>query len=237
MRPDHIPLRVTAHLAHGLCSGRAWSVSLDGLLASVLWHRRKRAAELNGDYLTYDPAHTPPDLDLPLARCTAAPVWHWQCTFAHLTPAAAHPDPRTRTSRTDHADLQRLCGIVPSTVSDARGHYRKRLIPAAATLTATATWNAVGHPDMIRDLLIDLTEIGKYRTSGEGRVTGWTVEPTDLNVWSAGHEHTPGVLGRTTPDECLRGRSHVIHGGRSRAGVRAPYTHPSRHTSAFLPHT
>lgn len=228
-------LTVEAQLPHGLCSGRPWHVSLDGLLASVLWHRRKAAAAARGEYLTYDPTISPEDLDLPLARCTLGDPWHWACTFADTHPVVGHPDRRTRTSRTDHADLQRLATSVPATVSDARGHYRKRLIPATAAVTAYATWNAVGDPDRIRELLDDLTEIGKYRTSGEGRVAAWTItERPDLGEWSAGHEHTPGILGRTAPPACLAGHQ-IDHGGRSTVAVRAPYTHHSRRTVAYLP--
>ncbi|SCC49340.1 MULTISPECIES: hypothetical protein [unclassified Gordonia (in: high G+C Gram-positive bacteria)] len=39
-----VPLRVTAELPDGVCFGAPWGISLDGLLASVLWHRRKAAA-------------------------------------------------------------------------------------------------------------------------------------------------------------------------------------------------
>ena len=142
-----------------------------------------------------------------------------------------------RSSRTDHADLQRLAPSVPSTVSDTRGHYRKRLIPAVATITATATWRAVGDPEKIAELLAEVTEIGKYRTSGEGRVIAWTIEPAPGDdVWSAGHEHHPGVLGRSTPAPCITDHPDITHGGRARVAVRAPYAHPSRHAdAAYLP--
>ena len=49
------PLRVTAELPHGVCFGAPWGISLDGLLASVLWHRRKATAAARGEVLTYDP--------------------------------------------------------------------------------------------------------------------------------------------------------------------------------------
>ena len=232
-----VPLRVTADLPHGVCFGTPWGISLDGLLASVLWHRRKAAAAARSEVLTYDPLTVPEDLELPLARCEAGQPWHWMCTFAHTTPATAQPEPRMRSSRTDHADLQRLSPSVPSTVSDTRGHYRKRLIPAVATVTATATWRAVGDPEEIAELLAEVTEIGKYRTSGEGRVSSWTIEPAPGDdVWSAGHEHHPGVLGRSTPAPCVADHPDIAHGGRGRVAVRAPYAHPSRHAiAAYLP--
>ncbi len=232
-----VPLRMTADLPHGVCVGTPWGISLDGLLASVLWDRRKAAAAARGEVLTYDPFGVPEDLELPLARCEAGQPWHWMCIFATRSPPPPQPEPRMRSSRTDHADLQRLAPSVPSTVSDTRGHYRKRLIPATATITATATWRAVGDPEKIAELLAEITEIGKYRTSGEGRVTAWSVEATPGDdVWSAGHEHHPGVLGPSVPAPCVADRPNIAHGGRSRIAVRAPYAHPSRHAiAAYLP--
>lgn len=60
-----VPLQVTADLPHGVCVGTPWGISLDGLLASVLWHRRKAAAAARGEVLTYDPLGVPEDLELP----------------------------------------------------------------------------------------------------------------------------------------------------------------------------
>ena len=50
------PLRVTAELPHGVCFGAPWGISLDGLLASVLWHRRKATAAARGE----EPTQTNP---------------------------------------------------------------------------------------------------------------------------------------------------------------------------------
>lgn len=232
-----VPLRVTADLPHRVCFGTPWGISLDCLLASVLWHRRKTVAAAGGEVLTYDPLGVPADLALPLERCEAGRPWHWMCTFAHTTPATPQPELRMRSIRTDHIDLQCLSPSVPSTVSDTRGHYRKRPIHAAAAITVTATWRAVGDPEKITELLVEVTEIGKYRTSGDGRVAAWSVEGTPVDdVWSAGHEHHPGVLGRSTPAACVADCPDIAHAGRYRVAVRAPYAHPSRHAiAAYLP--
>lgn len=230
-----VPLTVRAVLPYGLCSGKSWYVSFDGLLASVVWHRMKADSARRGHQLRYEPSEVPPDLALPLSRCDCDDSWHWACTFADVHAATPEPDVRMRSSRTDHNDLLRMSAAVPSTVSDARGHYRKRLIPATAAVTATATWNAVGDPAAIRELLADVTEIGKYRTSGEGQVAEWIVtERPDLDPWSAAHEHRAGVLGRITPPACLVDRT-CRHGGYSQAAVRAPYLHPARRVAAYLP--
>lgn len=231
---DFQPLEITAALPFGIAAGRPWGLSLDGLLASVLWHRAKAAAAATDTPLIYDPTATPVDLDLPLARCTLGDTWHWMATFANTHPATEHPDVRLRTRRTDHRDLQRLSPHVSSTVSDVRGRYRNRTTPTLATITATATWRAVGDLDAIDELLGELTAIGKHRHTGEGAVTGWTLTLLDVSEWSAGHEHTPGVLGRTTPLDCVTGHGDITHGGIATIAVRAPYIHPSRHTTAYL---
>ena len=54
-----VPLLVTATTPHGVVLSRPWGVALDGLMASVLWHRRKWAARASGSYLTYRHDHTP----------------------------------------------------------------------------------------------------------------------------------------------------------------------------------
>lgn len=54
-----IALEITATTPHGIVLSRPWGVAFDGLLASVLWHRRKwdartltafRASRGDGDW-------------------------------------------------------------------------------------------------------------------------------------------------------------------------------------------
>ncbi|GAB20265.1 hypothetical protein GOEFS_109_00100 [Gordonia effusa NBRC 100432] len=232
-----VVVQVRAELPHGMSSGRPWGPSLDGILAAVIWRRCKAEAALRGEVLTYDPAAgSPPDMDLPLARCTLSSVWHWQCTFGRLD-SPAGLDPRIRTRRTDHAALQRLSAEIPKGVHDSRGHYRKRVVPALASVSTAATWWAVGDPDRLRLLLGEVPAIGKHRNSGEGRVSEWTVrEMPGLDEWCAGHMHEPRLLGRSAAPECVKDQlADLRHGGRARFGVRAPYAHPSRHVDAYLP--
>ena len=206
-----IPLQITATTPHGCVLSRPWGVALDGLLASVVWHRRKSAARASGDYLTYRHDDTPEPLELPLARCGDPDHdvdWHWMATFADLHPGSTHPlepDVRWRTSRTDRQRLQHLTPNIGSqVVSDGTGRYQQRVIPVMAHPATTLTWRAVGDPDRIRDLITDLPSIGKHRGVGEGIVTHWEVHETpDVTEWIAGHEHEPGVLGRTAPVRCL----------------------------------
>ncbi|KSU56123.1 hypothetical protein AS181_18955 [Gordonia sp. SGD-V-85] len=114
----------------------------------------------------------PEDLELPSARCEAGQPWHWMCTFAHTTPVTAQPGPRMRSSRTDHADLQRLATSVPSTVSDTRGPHRKRMIPAVATVTATATWRAVGDSQRLQGRISSIPNVVIVPMLGKNAIAG-----------------------------------------------------------------
>ena len=157
-------------------------------------------------------------------------------TFADLHPRpqdATEPDIRWRTSRTDRTRLQHLSPVIGSqAVSDSTGRYQRRVVPVMAHPATTLTWRAVGDPDRIRDLLTDLPSIGKHRGVGEGLVTRWEVSETpEVPDWVAGHEHEPGVLGRTAPPRCVdEPRDAGLLGA---ATVRPPYLHPASRTAAY----
>lgn len=239
------PLLITATTPHGLALSRPWGIALDGLLASVLWHRHKLAAREAGSYVSYRPEHEPVALELPLARCGNPDRdhdWHWMATFADLHPhelGTIDPDIRWRTSRTNHTRLQQLAPHIGSqSVSDSQGRYQRRVIPVHAHPARTATWRAVGDGHAIGDLLTDLPSIGKHRGVGEGVVTRWEVaelDPHETTVWSAGHEHSPGVLGRTAPPRCLAQCPSAVTGPPIMSAIRPPYLHPGSRTTAYQP--
>jgi CRISPR type IV-associated protein Csf3 len=237
------PLTITASTPHGVVLSRPWGIALDGLLASVLWHRHKWAARTAGTWLTYNPDQQPQLMDLPLARCGDPDDqhdWHWMATFADLHPhhtRVDQPDVRWRTSRTDRQRLQHLTPAISSrTVSNHSGRYQHRTIPVTAHPAVALTWRAVGDADLIRDLLSDLSSIGKHRGVGEGLVTSWDVTPTpDLARWDAGHTHEPGILGRTVPARCLNDSTTITSGPLGTATVRPPYLHPATRTIAYQP--
>ncbi|OHU46124.1 hypothetical protein BKG82_28515 [Mycobacteroides chelonae] len=239
-----IALQITAITPRGIALSRPWGIAFDGLLASVVWHRRKRAALAAGGNLTYQVDGPQEALPLPLARCgdPSDDDWHWLATFADLHPRipfVTEPDIRWRTSRTDRNRLQQLApNIGRQVVSDTTGRYQRRVISVMAYATTHLTWRAVGDPDQIRELLEDpsLMSIGKHTGVGEGVVTRWEVTETpDVTDWSAGHEHEPGVLGRTTPPRCLHERPHVTAGPLGVGAVRPPYMHSQNRASAFQP--
>jgi len=235
------PLLITATTPHGVVLSRPWGIAFDGLLASVLWDRQKWAARASGTWLTYNHEHPPQRIDLPLALCGDPDHhddWHWMATFADLHPHhATEPDIRWRTSRTDHQRLQQLAPVIGrQAVSDRAGRYQRRVVPVLAHPATSVTWRAVGDPYRIHDLLSELTSIGKHRGVGEGVVTGWDITaPPELDEWSAGHEHSTGVLGRPTPQRCLT--QHPVNPAHSaiRTAIRPPYLHPTSRVSAYPP--
>ncbi|OBK38561.1 hypothetical protein A5658_03310 [Mycobacterium sp. 1245111.1] len=237
------PLIITATTPHGVVLSRPWGIALDGLLASVLWHRDKWAARAAGNWITYHHDQVPELYELPLARCGDPdhdPDWHWLATFADLHPhlgADDRPDVRWRTGRTDRRRLQHLSASISArSVSSYSGRYQHRTIPVTAHPAAAATWRAVGDPDAIRDLLDELPSIGKHRGVGEGVVTRWEVTSAPgVDPWEAGHTHEPGILGRTAPARCLAHHPDISTGPAGNAAIRPPYLHAESRTPAYHP--
>ena len=109
-------------------------------------------------------------------------------------------------------------------------------MPILLTVCGSISWRAVGDADKIRELLADVASIGKKRAAGEGQVLRWEVQDAPfLDVFSAGHLHPDGSLGRPVPPTCLEGRNSVRHSGTGLAGLRPPYIHPDRQHQLTLP--
>ena len=155
-----------------------------------------------------------------------------------LTATTPHGHPLAP-SCTDRQRLQHLSRVIGSqVVSDSTGRYQRRVIPVMAHPATSLTWRLVGDPDLIRDLLTDLPLIGKHRGVGEGVVTQWDVTETpDIPHWGAGHEHEPGVLGRTVPPRCLDdgAAAGTLTGPLGAAALRPPHLHPASRTTAYHP--
>lgn len=234
------PMRVRALLASGIAHAAPWGISLDGILAAQLWEEQKATARAAGGDLVRAMDHpAPPDLDLPLERCTTDDGrWHWAATCARPDQNPTKVDVRTRTSRVDHRALETLTPRLPKVVSSRQGRYRARRMPITVTPCQSVTWHAIGDLAAVAELLAGVRTIGKARSTGEGEVLSWDVRPApDLDPVTAAHLHPDGSLGRTTPPGCwatLPGPPDS--GGVGTAGLRPPYMHPSRqHHDLHLP--
>jgi hypothetical protein len=143
------PLTVRAHLAFGIAQAAPWGIALDGLLASELWARQKASCRERGqEYVRAMERDDPPDLDLPLARCTPTDgPWHWAATCALPDQDSGRVDVHTWTGRVDARALEQVSTGLPKTVSDRQGRFRARRMPLLVTPCASVTWHAVGDPD------------------------------------------------------------------------------------------
>lgn len=232
----HQPLRITATLATGIAHATPWGIALDGLLAAQLWEQIKDDRRRAGTLTTRarDDAN-PPDLDLPLARCTHDPQrWHWAATVAF--PDTNRTDVRSWLAYTDPRPLEQLTTRLPNIVSPHKGRYRTHYRPLPVTVAHQLRWHAIGDLSQVTDLLTPLTAIGKKRAAGEGQVLHWTVEPApDLNSEAAAHLHPDGSLGRPCPNACLEHFTPTRTSGHGLTGLRPPYMHPSRLHELELP--
>lgn len=236
-----VAMLVRAHLAGGVAHAAPWCTALDGLLAAQLWADRKAAARAAGEPVTAAMDNdNPPDLELPLARCSAAGPdrWHWAatCGYPENRPADRPPDVHYWTGRPDHRVLEQLADRVPASISERQGRYRTRRMPLLVTICTAVTWHAVGDPAAVAEIVQTIDAIGKKRSQGEGRVLRWDVTTNPaLDSFTAGHLHPDSTLGRPTPANCLTGRPPAIDGGTGTAGLRPPYMHHARQHQLRLP--
>lgn len=235
-------LTVTADLPNGYATAHPWGIALDGLLAAQLW--QDRITEHPADTIPWpSTAADPPDLDLPLARCTpkdAPHLWHWAATCSQPVPpagsdGAVETEVHYRSHHLDHRPMEALTGaVLPAALSPRSGMFRSRRMPLIVTICTAVTWSAVGDPDAIARLLKPIAAIGKKRGHGEGAVSRWRIEPSpDRSLWEAAHLHLDGTLGRPTPQQCLP-PDHQ-EGPTLRAGLRPPLMHPSRQHDLYVP--
>lgn len=234
----HIPILVRAYLAAGIAHAAPWGISLDGLLASELAAELKAGARAQGkDHVRALSQAEPPDLDLPLQRCTPPDgPWHWAATCAFPEGNVGRVDVHTWTGRVDHRALEQVTTALPKTISGRQGRYRTRRMPLLVTPCPSVTWHAIGDPDKITEILQEILTIGKKRSTGEGQVLNWEVTATPNTAHAtAAHLHPDGSLGRPTPPACLTAIGPVQTGGYGRAGIRPPYMHPHRQHDLHLP--
>lgn len=224
----YVPLTITAHLASGFAIAHPWGIALDGLLAAELWQSGHPDLPHPAD------TDTPPDLELPLARCdrSGPDLWHWAATCSYPSPGY-RSEVRYHSHSLDQTAVARLAASMPASLPTRQGRYRNRWMPTIVTLCSTVTWSAIGDADRIRDLLRPVTAIGKHRNRGEGTVLRWTIEPSEQSSFAAGHLHPDGSIGRPLPAGCVP--SEVECGPPALAGLRPPYMHPGRQEQLHLP--
>ncbi|ULD38838.1 hypothetical protein [Rhodococcus qingshengii] len=232
-----VPFTVRARLSAGYAHGTPWGVSLDGLLASEVWESKKAAARAaEADWVAYDVRSEPDEIELPLDRCGVEGCWHWAATFAWPDGAVPGPHVQMWTGRADQQALAQIADNLPLHVDPRKGRYRSWVMPLPLTVAHTLVWRGVGDPGAVGEMLSSVVSIGKKRTSGQGLVLDWAVEPDRrADRWEFSHLHPDGTLGRTVPAECMKGRRSIRDGGVGRMGIRPPYMHPRMRAEVVLP--
>lgn len=214
---DHQPLRITASLRTGVMSDGY--LPLDAILFYQVTRRAYGAQEITapGTKLKQQQGVPPP---MPLDKATIDGWWMWTCSFAQW---GAHSDGQSFwTKRFD----QSLAGLIDfggkrGKIDNSSGRYKGYNMPIYYRHALYVRWYATGNLEGIRDLLSDVTHIGKKTAQGFGRVNTWTVESWPHTWWLRDDR---GKLMRAIPDS-----GGILY------GVRPSYWSPRHQTPCRLP--
>lgn len=169
--PSNIePLHVTALLQEGIVPGLSgdFAPALDGILAAV-YARRERLLPPS------DPSECAP-INIPIQRSPCGRFYLCSSGVCHVlerqdpTPHKHRRAPCTEYARLGNADIK--------SVLQTGGADKSYRVPYEYALLQDnmIEWWCSGDADMIRELLVEVTSLGKFRGAGKGRVCEWIVE-------------------------------------------------------------
>lgn len=166
--PEARLVRVSAELRHGVAVPTRWPAMLDGILATAA--RRQRLGAHYGSIVDH---HLE---DLPLARWEqhCGSRWCWAATAAELPDEAAEDVRWWHKRSLDSLRAEIMVDKLPANTDV--GAIKAWRMPRVITIVGRLHWWACGDPAGIESLLRTVHQIGDGRSSGEGVVTGWTVE-------------------------------------------------------------
>lgn len=216
--PRWVPLVVTARLAEPVIGIDRHPMLLDGPLSWCAVEHAIGGARARGERPRVPPLEKTwgVDFDLPLARWTApvpegftpdprllaadpGMVWGWATSRARWT-AWGHGNVVVRKKPAVDA----VARYTPDRkMNIGQGPHKARATVSAATWVDAVTWHVLGDADGLRDLLRDLTNLGRMTGKGNGRVR-------TVAVWPGGER------------DSWRDRPMPTTGGRME-GVRAPH--------------
>lgn len=161
-------LRVMAEVQTGVAMPAWFPLPLDGILAQAARRRR-----LGGSYGRVVDHHV--DRTGLHAKVVRGGPWVWTASCA--TPVgAAVEDVQWVHKRFRANTAETVVDKLPANTDV--GLTKGWRIPVVVTACRSLTWRAIGDPDEVRDLLTDVTVIGKKWGTGQGMVLKWVV--TDL---------------------------------------------------------
>lgn len=165
------PLCVQTTAPLGYVAGHP--VHLDALLMSIAAKRSGRPQPQTADELA--------EVAIPIARSDCG---RYYLASAAIGESAAH-ETRYTHHRFPMREAVHLAGPKLKRIDDGAGKHKSYRIPSERDHArgGLLTWWCVGERDAIRDLLEDVTHIGRKRGVGEGMLTlrgeRWTVDPCD----------------------------------------------------------
>lgn len=172
------PMIVTAKLSGVGVVGDGY-FPLDSILARVVWERIGRPE--------VDAAPTVECLEM---RGTGA-EWYYACSFASADWKGEGKSFWVKRPR--YSEIIGRSDVKSITVKS--GRFKGYNMPIFYLLAEEIRWCCVGDIQKVRDLLADVSSIGKKRSQGWGVVSKWTVEPS-VDDWS---ESRSGVATRALP--------------------------------------
>jgi hypothetical protein len=208
------PLRVTAHLAHGVPVIAYDPPSLDGLLSWAVVHEATGGRML--PELVGGAAYRLPVPLQPIAWVDGLPVW---AATPLLADGESAEDSVVECKRTQTGRWTRGKGGKFS-IDPASGRWRARMIPRPALIADRLASRCVGDGDEIARLLQKVTHIGKRRSSGGGLIERWTVETGQPWKWIEN-----GRLTRSAPAELGPRLGLEIGDAPSLVAWTSPYWH------------
>lgn len=213
---DFQPLRITATLRTGVISDNF--LPLDAILFYQVMRRAYGPQEMTTPGAKQMQQGTPPPM--PLDKATINGWWMWTCSFAQWGP---HTDGQSFWTKRFDQTLSDLVdfGGKRGKIDNSSGRYKGYNMPVFYRHALYIRWYATGDLEVIRDLLADVTHIGKKITQGFGRVNAWSVEPWPHSWWL---RNDRGKLMRAIPEA-----------GGTLYGVRPSYWSPRHQTECRLP--
>jgi hypothetical protein len=202
------PLRIVAHLAEGIVLRHP--LHLDAILASVVAGRVRALPPMPGDRQ---------GVEIPIQREIAG-------RFHMVSDGICvkeHNEVRYKNGRAPWVEYSRLGNSKIKNVKISMGQDKSVRRPYSISLMLgdAITWWCLGDAEMIRDLLHDVRYIGKFSTSGKGRVVRWEVSP--CSSWHASWNGFP-VLADSKPMRALPLDWPGVAAGVSQ--VMAPLSYP-----------
>lgn len=208
-------MRITAYPRCGIQSDIY--LPLDGILHASMMRRAFGPEEITiaGDMAQFGGAHG----SIPLQRKAEGGTWFYACSFADW---GAWVDDRgfwVKRFDQQYADFIDFNGR-RGNITVAEGPYKGYQMPVFTRHALTVRWYAVGDIERVRDLLSDVTHVGKKAAQGYGRINQWEVEP---------FPHDWSVRRDGKPTRAIPAQGGVLY------GVRPPYWRTANQVECALP--